>query len=272
MRSFFKTHLPTVYNFVKSIYHKSYLHKRSTRIEKEKHREWVKIRLVDDLKLLATVFNNECIVHNGPFHGLKYITRSSGSAFLPKIMGSYEEPIHEWIDQVIRQSYDLIIDVGCAEGYYTTGFASKAPDTKVVAYDIDTEAIQNAKELAMLNQVHNIEFKSECTHSELNSLCKENTLVFCDIEGFENMLLDPEKVPNLKHADMIIECHDFLIEGTTELLVSRFIKTHRIRIIVDYPGKLKQYQTPSAYTNQQFDRITNEYRQKGTKFMFLKHL
>ncbi len=271
MRTFFKINFPYIFKLLKKLYYISFIYKRDVEKNKKLNYERNKLRAIEDINVLQTVFNNDCSVHNGPFKGLKYITRSSGSAFLPKIMGSYEEPIQDWVAKVITDNYKKIIDIGCAEGYYTAGFALKIPAAKIIAFDIDEEALKNAKELIQLNGLDNVQIRTECNHAELNILCDENTLVFCDIEGFENILLDPIKVPNLRKADLIIESHDFIIEGVSELLVQRFVKTHKITIVVDYPFKMKKYNTPNNVNKENFERIVNEHRRPATKFIFMEH-
>jgi tRNA G46 methylase TrmB len=270
MKELIRKNLPTVFSVCKKIYQKSFLHKIKDKKEKLRYDEWQKKRLSEDLIILKEVFNDDCIVFNGPFKGMLYIKQSSGSAFLPKILGSYEEPIHEWIEKAIGKKYKTIIDVGCAEGYYTVGFAMRLPTSKVVAFDIDNEALKNAIELIKLNGLENVQLRKECTYHELNELCTERSLVFCDIEGFEKILLNPLKVPNLKYADLIIECHDFLIENVTADLISRFVNSHKITIIIDYCTRIKDYETPTKVDKVLFDRIANEYRQPATKFMLLE--
>ena len=95
-------------------------------------------------------------------------------------------------------------------------------------------------------------------------------MVFCDIEGFEQVLLDPSKAPNLKYVDMLIESHDCLVPNITEELISRFYKTHSMRIIVDYPYRINKYDTPQKLTNNQFNYITDEIRPKFMKFIYMK--
>ena len=232
-----------------------------------------KKREQEESKIMLDIFNNEYIVQNGLFKGMKYIKRSSGSALLPKILGSYEEPIQGWIKEVIEdKKYENILDIGCAEGYYACGFAMKMPDTKITAYDIDEMARRNSTELKELNGFQNIEIKAECTHEELNQKSKKNTLVFCDIEGFEKILLDPIKVPNLKHADLLIESHDCFVPNITEELIERFYLTHTVRIIVDYPYRINTYITPLKSTKEQLKYITDEKRSSFMKFIYMENI
>ena len=136
----------------------------------------------EEVKIMNEVFDDNHTIQNGPFKGMKYIKRSSGSALLPKILGSYEEPIQKWVEEVVeKKKYQNIIDIGCAEGYYACGFAKRLPNSKITAYDIDKEARKNTAELMKVNNLTNIEIKAECTHSELNEKSIFNTLVFCDL-------------------------------------------------------------------------------------------
>lgn len=102
-------------------------------------------------------------VQTGPFAGMKYDGRATGSTAAPKLIGSYESEIAPWIEQLCADSYDCVIDIGCAEGYYAVGMALRSPASKVVAFDIDSTARALCTELARLNGVsERIEVRSTC--------------------------------------------------------------------------------------------------------------
>ena len=188
-------------------------------------------------------------------------------------MGSYEESIQDWIKEIIEcKHYETILDIGCAEGYYACGFAIKMPKTNIIGYDIDEEARNNSMELKKLNDLTNVDIKEECTHEELNLRSKKNTLVFCDIEGYEKVLLDPIEVPNLRFVDLLIESHDCFVPNITEELIRRFYDTHTIRIIVDYPYRVNKYKTVNDATLEQYEYITNEKRPNYMKFIFMESI
>lgn len=273
MKEFLKNNYPSFFNLLKNIYKNTAYYKNKIEKLKEVNQINKNKREKEELKIMNEVFDNQYVVQNGHFKGMKYIKRSSGSALLPKILGSYEEPIQGWIREVIEdKNYVNILDIGCAEGYYAVGFAMKLPNTKIIAYDIDEEARKNSTELKELNGLTNIEINAECTHKELNSKSKENTLVFCDIEGFEKILLDPIKVPNLKYVDLIIESHDCFVPNITEDLIARFYMTHTMRIIVDYPYRIKKYYTPKKATQEQYSYVTDEKRSKYMKFIYMESI
>lgn len=255
---------------VKEFYHRSFWYKSQTKKREFRHQEWRRERLNEDIEIIKVIFDEKFIILNGPFKGLKYFAGSTGSSLLPKILGSYEEPIQKWVTDCISRKYSTIINIGCAEGYYAAGFASLMPEAKIIAYDIDKEAIENVNILKKINNLSNIEIRSNFSNAELNKYCKEGTLILCDIEGSEKYLIDPDKIPNLKFVDLVIESHDFIYKGVTDLLIKRFEKTHIININLDYPVRINEYLLPKKVTEELFARITNEYRQPGTKFLFMK--
>jgi hypothetical protein len=139
--------------------------------------------------------------------------------------------MHSWIRDVIKQNYDTILNVGCGEGYYTVGFSLKSPSSRIYAYDIDDEARENTQNLLRLNNVlDRVSIRSLCTKDTLRRDITNNTLIFCDIEGGELDLLQPDLIPELSQVDLIIELHDFCCPGVTEILLSRFHPSHRIEI------------------------------------------
>jgi hypothetical protein len=61
-------------------------------------------------------------------------------------------------------------------------------------------------------------------------------LVFMDCEGCEREILDPEKVPYLARADVIVELHELGDDiDTTALVTGRFEETHDIEILDPMP-------------------------------------
>jgi hypothetical protein len=266
-----KEKYPKIYSFLREVYHTTPFYKN--KIKKHKvFKQKNDLEIIDrDASIMNTLFNNNFLVLNGPFKGMKYINKSSCSKLLPKILGSYEEPIQDWIIEIItKKKYTNILDIGSAEGYYAVGFALKLPNANIIAYDTDDDARKNLKELIYANKVNNVEIKNECSHEELNTKCKPNTLIFCDIEGFEKILLDPIKVPNLKNIDLIVETHDCFVPNVSEELIKRFYMTHTMRIIVDYPYRINQYSIPKNHSTKQFNDITDEKRSKYMKFIYMK--
>ncbi|GAB6268722.1 MAG: hypothetical protein STSR0002_14640 [Smithella sp.] len=218
--------------------------------------------------IIKEYFNDDRTVRQGPFRGMNYsVGKSICSALLPKIYGSYEEPIQKWIQEIINNKYENIINIGCAEGYYAIGLALTSPNSKVYAYDTDAEALLLCKELARSNNVESkIIINDLCTHKELEYFGSKKTIVICDIEGDELHLLDPSLAEGLQYTDIIIEAHDFIADGISETLSDRFKHTHKIEMIVDYEREPKMVLGENI--NEEILReIIDEKRPVGMKWL-----
>ncbi|SRR6266568_1304030 len=227
-------------------------------------------------RLFRDALRYDLTVRHGPFAGMLYVNEASCSQVFPKILGSYEEPVHSWIEEIISgKIYDLILDIGCAEGYYAVGFARQMPNVRVKAFDIDAQARDRTKRLAELNQVGDrVSVGSECGFEHFQQFGGPSTLIFCDIEGAEDVLLDPVKAPRLKDCGIFVETHDFQIKGISDRLIERFGESHRIRMAVDYPGRLGNYNLQNSEPLSASDRATlmDEIRPPCMRFFFLESL
>ena len=172
-------------------------------------------------------------VLSGPFRGMRYSDFSYNSALIPKLLGTYEADLHGWIGEALAAGYDAVINVGCAEGYYAVGFAYVHPTIEVVACDTSDVANRMLSDLAALNGLqHRIRVANARTPEALEELLQRYSrpLLFVDIEGAEDDLLDIRRAPSLAAADMIVETHDGYNFGVTRRLIERFWPTHRFEI------------------------------------------
>lgn len=189
---------------------------------------------------------HDLCVADGPFTGMKYLTKSICSALVPKLIGSYEAELHPIITQALEVEYEIIVDIGCAEGYYANGFAMRLPSATVYAFDIDAEAQKLCLDMAILNSLRNqVIVSGACDPARLNALLSARSLVICDCEGYEEDLLRPDLVPALAQTDILVELHDHIKPGVTLLLQQRFSGTHQSVLITavqrnpeDYPRLL----------------------------------
>lgn len=243
-------------------------------------REWLRSRRREKkITRMERLFGKEPVIRSGPFKGMKFylpgesdsmIRQLINSAIVTKLVGSFEEPIQGWIHDIAAKKYDRIINVGSAEGYYAVGFAFTKVTPRIVAFDIVERPRQMLEKLATLNNVlPQIEINTLCDWNQLEKLSGPKTLVFCDIEGGEADLLDPVKVPNLKYSDFIIETHDCLVPGVTNLLIERFRLTHQIEVQSDTERQWKKYDWPLAFTDRMKRGWTNEGRPKGMLWLRL---
>ncbi|MEQ1826446.1 MAG: hypothetical protein ABL921_10900 [Pirellula sp.] len=175
----------------------------------------------------------DCVL-SGPFQGMRYIRQAAGSAYLPKIVGSYESELHDVVRELLSMPIDCVIDIGTAEGYYAVGFAYKRPDLRVIGYDIDRRARFLLNRLAIANNVQRkIEIKVAASPEtlEVDLSNTSRPLVICDCEGFEGDLLDANLTPSLKKSIVLVEVHDFIRPNLTRDLLAKFEATHSIQRI-----------------------------------------
>lgn len=166
----------------------------------------------------------------GPFSGMKYIGESRCSVLGAKILGVYEREILPVIEEVIREPYNIVIDIGSAEGYYAVGFALRMPKAIIHAFDTDVDARKLTAQLASLNGVENrIVIHENCDPQKLSEFQGKSAFLLCDIDGGEVEVLDPIAAPVLLSMDLLVEIHDGKNSTSIrDLLVSRFSKTHDI--------------------------------------------
>lgn len=163
----------------------------------------------------------------GPFRGMRYGDDVAGSAYLAKLVGSYEEELAGIVEEIIQRKFDVVIDIGAAEGYYAVGLALRLPGALVYAFDKDLEAQMFCRSLADLNGVSSrVDVRGVCDHRTLDELSGPNSIIICDCEGFEGELLNPTSVHNLLYSDILVELHEFNAPGIGAEILSRFVNTH----------------------------------------------
>jgi hypothetical protein len=169
----------------------------------------------------------------GPFAGLKYSENEArGSALWPKLLGTYEKELHPCIERLGQKSYETVADWGCAEGYYLIGFGVQFPKAKLIGIDPDPRARELCRKMSNMNGItlSHLDLRSGAQLADLASDFGQRSLIICDCEGFENKLFSQD-VHLLVHADILVECHDFLVPNTTQNLQSIFESTHRVTLI-----------------------------------------
>ena len=170
------------------------------------------------------------IVQAGPFAGMVFAKESTEGCFIPKLLGCYEAELHPFIEQMVQNPYDTIINIGSAEGYYATGFKRLCPSTRVIARDTDPAAQAATLDMAVRNQL-GLDVGGEVHHADFAHLVQGRTLVWCDIEGGEKHLLDPEHAPELRSVDLVVECHGWGPHKILPLMIARFEATHELEVL-----------------------------------------
>jgi FkbM family methyltransferase len=167
------------------------------------------------------------------------------------------------------------VDIGAAEGYYAVGLARRNPQARVIAFEMESKGRAALKQLAALNGIKiqiaenlnrqdvesadiplrkstapypknkdssvltipQVELHGKCEFENLQATLEsvERSLVVCDVEGYEEVLLVPEKIPALASATLLVETHEFIRRGITECITKRFTDTHDIECIWQEP-------------------------------------
>jgi len=167
-------------------------------------------------------------VQHGPFAGMSFSTRSTEGARAARLLGAYEASLIPVIEEIVARDYPLIVDIGSAEGYYAVGLARRMPGARVLARDASDLAQRACRSLALENGVADrVEVGGLFSHDDFQAL-QGPRLVICDIEGAEVDLLDPDRAPSLRQTDILVECHDGLVDRATQRLTERFADSHDI--------------------------------------------
>ena len=212
-------------------------------------------------RLIETATNG--VVLSGPFQGLSLPPKATFDAYYPKILGTYELELHAIVKEIISSDFAAVINIGAAEGYYACGFAAAIPSVQVTAF----EAVVRGRYLLQGTVDRNglsgrVIVKGFCDSDELDiclSAARGSVLVVCDAEGYEYELLDPERVMRLGRAAILVEVHDFAMDGLSELLKQRFSKSHIIEEV--HPGPRRREDFPIKVAGMRWipDRYFNSF-------------
>jgi len=170
---------------------------------------------------------------------------------LPKIFGTYEIELHEVFYRLGNRDYLNVIDVGAAEGYYAVGVMLWNSQCSVTAYEANPAFHESIRHLAQINNVASrLELKGMCNEDSLNNLGDKliGAFIIVDVEGYEKKLLDPQAVPGLQKATILVEVHDNFVEGCTDTIIQRFQDSHEISSYKSRVRKVEEYPIKSSIT------------------------
>jgi len=197
---------------------------------KEYLRQSASLKLANHLHTSASCFT----VQRGPFQGILLSDEGWNEwTFMPKVLGSYESELHESFSVVLDRGYSTILNIGAAEGYYAVGLAKKLPETTIHAFEKDEERRSLCRTNAAINEVADrIHVSGLCDGDRLRSYdLRDDCFILCDIEGAEKHLLNPQEIPGLQEADILVELHDndrTASKTLGETLFDRFSDTHHV--------------------------------------------
>lgn len=209
----------------------------------------------------------------GPLKGLDFLSQSAEGCHIAKLLGCYEQPLLPFIEQAILADYPIVLNIGCAEGYYAVGIARRMKATQVLAFDVNPKAREVCAALADRNGVSDrISIGTLFKPEDFAHYAGRKALVLCDIEGAEKDLLNPENSPALKGMDLIVESHECLLPGITNTLIERFKDSHQIHLVQDN-GQRQLVDAPQWFNNlAHLDQLlaTWEWRSGPTPWLVMK--
>jgi precorrin-6B methylase 2 len=168
-------------------------------------------------------------IFGGPFAGMEYVSVAAEGALIPRLLGTYESELHPHLSAFADAGLDLVVDVGCAEGYYAVGLARMMPGVVVHAHDTNPRAQAACTELAAKNGVSDrVIIGGEFPPDGFETFAGRRTLVMVDTEGAEIEILQPALSPALAGMSIIVETHDIFRPGCLATMMERFSPTHDI--------------------------------------------
>ncbi len=182
-------------------------------------------------------------VLTGPFAGMvvaegtpQWDDGNSGA----KLFGSYEHELHGAIEHAISRRPEVVVNVGCGEGYYAVGLARRCPEAIIFAVDPSADARQMCSDYAKKNNVRVNVVDGAYEPDDLRFADIEGRRLYViDCEGHEADLIDLDKCPELRSADIIVECHDFLMKDLSMILAGRLVGTHKV---IRVPPRLPDFE------------------------------
>ena len=211
-------------------------------------------------------------VLSGPFKGMPFRYPQMEYAML---LGTWEKELSEIWNRVLAKDFELMVDVGAAEGYYAVGMMFRKKGARVIAYEMEDHVRSNLEALRSLNEVK-LDIRGKCDLDDLVAFGTEleDAFLLMDVEGFEAVLLDPVRVPAFRRSWILVELHDLYVEGCSELLRERFDKSHHIeliegrdRVIQDLPQEIGAWR--KCFTPNQWLPFMDEGRPHPMSWYFM---
>lgn len=211
-------------------------------------------------------------VQFGPFEGMEYPEKWASCKF-QKIIGCYEAELHPILKDIKAKqaSYTSMINIGSAEGYFAVGLGRQITEIPIYCYESQKNCQTSLRDLACINGVfERISIDGECTAENLKHIdAGKYPLVICDVEGAELNLLVQDQVPWLKHADILVELHDYFIPGISKNIHDRFRKSHQIETITSQGLTYKNYPILKHLSFREILLMTDEDRPKLQNWYFM---
>ena len=208
---------------------------------------------IGDFCVKLVLFRKTCVsVRSGPFAGMRWGTRAVGSMVAPKLIGTYEKELASIVEHL--PGFDLVIDIGAAEGWYAVGLLYRKTARKVVAFEQTENGQNGCRDNAKRNGVAELlEVRGKCEVEDLRLLLDPapradfRVLIVSDCEGYENELLVAGVLQRCRRAHLLIETHDSPVPGTHARLAKELGSSHIVTEI--QPARRSRSDIPFSPAN-----------------------
>lgn len=193
----------------------------------------------------------------GPFAGTVFPDETVGfvDGLVSKLVGSYERELHPAVEATVAEDHDALVNFGCADGLYAVGLARRMPDLRVFAYDLLPTARRICRAVARHNGVLDRFAMGGLADIEaLRALPVRNPVVVADCEGAELELIDPDAVPWLRDATILVEFHDFAAPRASTIIPERFAATHDVQVLKAEPRYISEYPVLAEVTDSPIEQ------------------
>jgi len=210
-------------------------------------------------------------VLRGPFSGLRFPPEVLLN--LPcaqRLVGSYEKELHPIFQDLNMRDYQMVVNIGSAEGYYAVGLALLL-HLPVFAFDVDPEERRRCRETAELNGVGSLlRIRAYCDGPTLRKLARgKRYFIVSDCEGYEVELFDHEAAADLRHSDVLVEIHEAEQEAVYESICGAFTASHLIDTYEATPRDAAEY-PELGFLDADAGKAIEEWRDSRQKWVFLK--
>ncbi len=216
-------------------------------------------------------------ISGGPFNGMRYVATAVGSAFYPKLIGIYERELVPVVERICKMRPSHVVDIGAAEGYYAVGLLLTGAVPRVTAFEETSAGRELIGQMARANGVEGrLTVAGRCDPESLGKVLSTLTppvVIICDVEGYEAQLMDPERVPGLERASILVELHEFAQRGISRRVRERFETTHDIEEIQETPRSSSDlpYWTPYSrlFPARYIQTVISEYRPERMNWFWM---
>jgi len=202
-------------------------------------------------------------VLSGPCAGLRDPGASVGSAAGPKLLGTYEGELHGVVRALAGAGFDSVVNVGAGEGYYVVGLLTRMLGARGVAFEADQRGHDLIREMAGLNGVTDrLEVRGFCSPQDLAGVLSGTgqPVVVMDVEGAEDVLLDPHACKALLGAAILVEVHEHLQPGVAARLIGWYAASHAIDRIPTVGAKAFPLPNVPGFSSRQLRLLADEMR------------